>query len=252
MASKVRERRLGVQAFEVRDASDNGVTLEGYASTYNEPYSMGYYTEIIAPTAFKRTLGQKPDVRLLINHNGLPLARTTSGTLTLDTDSRGLFVRAQLEPDDPDVAALLPKMRRGDLNQMSFGFGIVETDWSPDYTIATRTQLDLTDGDVSVVTFPANPGTSVAVRAAGQPSVDGLAVLFRDMAQRTAAPSEIAAVLQRALGYFASVDAIVDQAQADVADELGVPNPDVDDDEAAARAAVLTDLERRRRVLALL
>jgi hypothetical protein len=117
---------------------------------------MGWYTETVKPGAFKRTLGQAPDVRLLINHAGLPLARTTSGTLMLEEDHRGLRVSAQLDPTDPDVQSIIPKMRRGDLNQMSFGFSTIEDSWSQDMSQRSMIALDLNDGDASVVTYPAN------------------------------------------------------------------------------------------------
>src|SRR5690349_10489831 len=101
------ERRMAVSDLEVRESSDI-LTLTGYASTFNQPYDMGWYTETVDPKAFQRTLGRKPDVRLLVNHDGLPLARTTSGTLTLDADSRGLLVSASLDRSDPDVERLAP------------------------------------------------------------------------------------------------------------------------------------------------
>jgi HK97 family phage prohead protease len=221
---KAFERRMAASVLEVRDNAD-GVTLTGYASTFNDPYDMGWYTETVDPGAFKRTLGQKPDVRLLINHDGLPLARTTSGTLTLDTDSRGLRVSTVLDPTDPDVAALVPKMRRGDLNQMSFGFRTIEDAWSDNMSKRTMRSLVFNDGDVSVVTYPANPNASAAIRSAGT-AVDAVTSALRHLEQRAASTDDVVAVLQRALGYFSSVDTIVDSAQAELAAALGVPNPD--------------------------
>lgn len=226
------ERRVAATGLEVRD-SDSSLTLTGYASTYNEPYSMGGYTETVAPDAFKRTLGKNPDVRLLINHDDLPLARTTSGTLELDSDSRGLRVQASLDPSDPDVARLAPKLRRGDVNQMSFGFRVMGDDgddWSRDFSQRTLRALDLNDGDVSVVTYPANPGTTAGIRAAGERDLEVMASIIRHAEQRAMSPQDTMAALGRALGYVAAVDAIVDGAQADLASALGVPNPDVDQD----------------------
>jgi HK97 family phage prohead protease len=156
------ERRSLVTVLEVREAS-GAVTLTGYASTFGQPYSMGWYTEVVDPSAFTRTLSATPDVRLLLNHDGLPLARTSSGTMRLSADSRGLRVDADLEPTDPDVMALIPKMKRGDLNQMSFAFNMIADEWSQDCSTRTLRELDLNNGDVSLVTYPANPNTSVSV-----------------------------------------------------------------------------------------
>jgi HK97 family phage prohead protease len=238
------ERRMAVAGLEVRD-DDNGITLTGYASTFSQPYDMGWYMETVEPTAFNRTLGRKPDVRLLINHDGLPLARTTSGTLMLDTDSRGLRVSADLDPTDPDVASLAPKLRRGDLSQMSFGFRVDGKDgdaWNSDLSERSLRQLDLNDGDVSVVTYPANPGTSAGLRA-GKPSLEAVASALLTLERRAATQEDIASVLARALGYFTAVDLIVDNAQDEIAEVLGIPNPD--DDEAGEPDAPMTEAKAR-------
>jgi HK97 family phage prohead protease len=249
---KTFERRMAVTGLEIRDDSD-GFSLNGYASTFDQPYDMGWYTESVDPGAFKRTLGQKPDVRLLINHDGLPLARTTSGTLTLDTDSKGLRVSAALDPTDPDVAALAPKMRRGDLNQMSFGFRTIEDIWENDMSKRTLRQLDLNNGDVSVVTYPANPNASVAIRSAGT-HLDAITSALRTLESRAASQEDIASVLTRALAYFTAIDNIVDNAQEEFAEALGIPNPDADDiedltadtDEAVRKALAALELRKRQ------
>lgn len=141
--------------------------LRGHAAVFNQlSQNLGGYREQIMPGAFKDALSG--DVRLLINHDGLPLARTTSGTLTLMEDGHGLAVEATLDPDDPDVCALLPKMQRGDVNQMSFGFCVNPggQDWATDENgVNIRTLKSVRLFDVSVVTFPAYTGTDVAVRA---------------------------------------------------------------------------------------
>ena len=170
--SNVREvRQYGISDIEVRDAgSDGAVTFSGYASVFNHDYevydSFGKFTERLAPGAFTRTLADQPDVMLLINHQGLPLARTKSGTLRLSQDNVGLRVEAQLDANDPDVQAILPKMRRGDVDEMSFAFRVNDQLWSEDYTDRTITEVNLARGDVSIVSFGANPATVAALRAA--------------------------------------------------------------------------------------
>lgn len=191
------ERRMAVTDLHFRDTS-TGVALTGYASTFNQPYSMGWYTETVDPKAFQRTLGRKPDVRLLINHDGLPLARTTSGTLELKADTKGLLVEAELDGSDPDVQRLAPKMARGDINQMSFGFRTISDVWEDDMSKRTLRELDLNDGDVSVVTYPANPSTSAALRS-GQTSLEGLTSALAALEVRGASPAQVVAVLERAL-----------------------------------------------------
>jgi HK97 family phage prohead protease len=171
--NNVREvRHYGISDIEVREEGDDtgAVTFTGYASVFNHDYevydSFGKFTERLAPGAFTRTLTEDPDVMLLINHQGLPLARTKSGTLQLAQDKVGLRVSAQLDANDPDVQAVLPKMRRGDVDEMSFAFRVNEQEWSEDYSDRTITEVNLARGDVSIVSYGANPATVAALRAA--------------------------------------------------------------------------------------
>ena len=165
----VREERSGATPFEFREDADTGyVILRGYAATY-EPYDCyggpdaGGWVEQLRANSFDRTLEAKPDVMLLLNHTGAPLARTKSGTMNLSVDRRGLLVEARLDPSDPDVQALLPKMRRGDLDEMSFAFRVKDQEWNSDYTHRTITEVSLQKGDVSVVNYGMNPNTQVAL-----------------------------------------------------------------------------------------
>lgn len=162
------ETRTVTAEVEFRD-DEQTPTIIGHAATFNQPYQVGFFTEQIHRDAFKRTLAGSPDVRLLVNHEGEPLARTKSGTLTLGTDDTGLTVRATLDPSDPDVQRLIPKMRRGDLDQMSFAFRVPSGgdiwDHSGDRPLRTVREASLTGGDVSIVTYPANENASAQIRS---------------------------------------------------------------------------------------
>lgn len=174
----VRELRA-TPRFELRAVEGDTLVLEGYASTF-EPYEMyggpanGYgWIEQLDKRAFDATLGERPDLHLLINHEGMPLARTKSGTLQLSVDSHGLKVVAQLDRSDPDVQRLEPKMLRGDMNEMSFAFRVRAQTWSaaPGFdddpeSLRTITDVNLHKGDVSVVNFGANPTTTAEILAA--------------------------------------------------------------------------------------
>lgn len=238
---KTFERRMAVTDLEVRD-DPAGPVLTGYASTFNDPYDMGWYTETIDPGAFKRTLGQKPDVRLLINHDGLPLARTTSGTMTLDTDEKGLRVSATLDPTDPDVQSLIPKMKRGDLNQMSFGFRTIEDSWSKDMSKRTMLSLDLNDGDTSIVTYPANPGAMAAMRSGGR-AVDAIASALRCLESRNATDDDIRSLLTRMQQAYGDAPTVtVEPVIPGPVEAVELPVVD----ESAQRALDLLNLRRRR------
>lgn len=162
-------RGISAKEFEIRTDGDT-LTLEGYASVFDAPYDIyggadrGGWSEVIDARAFDKTLSESPDLHLLINHEGMPLARTKSGTLKLSTDKTGLKVRADLDRSDPDVQRLEAKMKRGDMDEMSFAFRVKAQQWDPDYTERRITEVSLHKGDVSVVNFGANPATSAQLR----------------------------------------------------------------------------------------
>lgn len=149
---------------EIRADGDT-LTMSGYASVFDVWYEMGWYREIVRRGAFAKTLAEGADVQLLVNHAGLPLARTASKTMTLAEDQIGLRVEAELDAGDPDVSRLKGKMDRGDLNEMSFGFWTVRQAWTEDYDERELLEIRLDRGDVSVVNFGANPSTSVSLRS---------------------------------------------------------------------------------------
>lgn len=159
--------------FEVRAADDGNVKVSGYAAIFDEEADLGYFREVIRKGAFKDVISRGDDVRFLINHDGLPLARTASGTLTLKEDKRGLWMEATLKASDPDVMRITPKMERGDLNQMSFAFTIFpngEVTWTDraegDEIVSVREVKKVGQVyDVAIVTFPAYAGTEIALRS---------------------------------------------------------------------------------------
>ena len=142
------------------------LTFTGYACVTSRSYQMfdsaGEYPETVARGAFAGTLGQAPDVKFLLNHGGLPLARSSGGTLDLREDDTGLHVEARLNPDHPEVAYVRSAIERRDLNAMSFAFRILDEQggWNEDFTARNITQVDLNGGDVALVNDPANPHTA--------------------------------------------------------------------------------------------
>ncbi|MDW4550876.1 HK97 family phage prohead protease [Defluviimonas sp. D31] len=162
-----REIRLFAQPLELRAAApDAPVTVVGYAAVFNQATAIGdMFEEVIAPGAFTEALRRGDDAAFLINHEGLPLARTSSGTLKLAEDSRGLRIETDLDPADPDVARILPKMRRGDLTKMSFAFRATRQEWEDRDPLPRRTILEVELFDVSIVTDPAYAGTEIGLRA---------------------------------------------------------------------------------------
>jgi len=170
---KIERRTFIVQDVEARQAEDGTMRLRGYAAVFNDASVPLPFKETIAPGAFRKTLSETPDVRLLINHEGLPLARTKNGTLTLTEDERGLFMDAEIA-DTTEGRDLYKLVERGDVDQMSFAFRVIRQKWSEDRSTRTLTEVSLADGDVSVVTYPAYPTKTVEAREALRTAIEAI------------------------------------------------------------------------------
>lgn len=160
------ETRSGLPV-EFRAAEDGSLVVEGYAAVFDQPTNIGdVFTEVVARGAFKNALARGDDTEFLINHGGLPLARSTAGNLTMEEDDKGLKIRAVLDPSDPDVQRIVPKMRAGMLDQMSFAFQATGQRWdTPADGMDVRTITDVVLFDVSIVNRGAYPQTSIALRS---------------------------------------------------------------------------------------
>ena len=166
MKKSEREIRSGT-AVEVRAAEDGDpIKVVGYAAIYSEATMIAdVFEEVIAPGAFTEALARGDDTVFLVNHRDLPLARTASGTLRLSEDARGLRIETELDPSDPDVQRIVPKMRRGDLSKMSFAFRAVREEWDDSGEVPRRTISEVELFDVSIVTDPAYAGTEIGLRS---------------------------------------------------------------------------------------
>jgi|DEB0MinimDraft_6_1074348.scaffolds.fasta_scaffold01494_6 hypothetical protein len=160
------EIRALSEPVELRQEDNGPIRVAGYAAVFNQETNIGgYFTETIAPGAFTSALDRGDDVVLLVNHDGLPLARTRSGTLRLTQDERGLYIESELDPSDPDVRAIVPKMKRGDLDKMSFAFIPTRQSWDDSGDMPKRMIEDLQLFDVAIVTTPAYDGTEIGLRS---------------------------------------------------------------------------------------
>jgi len=160
------------RSFELLE--QDGGKLVGYAAVYAPATSedLGGFKERIHPGAFDASLEKNADIRALWDHNtSQPLARTTNGTLKLASDKRGLRVEIEL-PDGVSYANDLRQLvRSGVVNQMSFGFMVPPggDTWEKDEEgNAVRTLHSIDLHEVSVVSIPAYPDTTVALRGLRQ------------------------------------------------------------------------------------
>jgi len=166
----VRDKRQtrSLQAeLKTRAENDQDLVIEGYFAVFNRQTELwqGAFEEI-AQGAFGGTMGN--DIRALINHDTtLVIGRNKAGTLELKEDSHGLWGSVRINPNDTDALNAYERVKRGDVDQCSFGFNILkeETDWREDGTVKwTITEIDL--HEVSICTFPAYEETGVQARKA--------------------------------------------------------------------------------------
>lgn len=166
-------------ATEMRaETVDGKVVVRGYAAVFDQEATGLPFREAIQRGAFSETLARGDEVYLLINHNTdeLPLARRSSGTLTLTEDEHGLLMEAELDPANPRAAELISVLSRGDVSEMSFAFRIADggsTKTKDGLRVITRCDLF----EVSVTTWGAYSQTSVGLRSAE--SDDELALRWR-------------------------------------------------------------------------
>ena len=160
-----RRMRTVSTEFQTREDGED-LKIEGYFAVFDSVYEIGPgMSESVAPGAFTKTLSG--DIRALTNHDTtLVLGRTKAHTLELREDSHGLWGSISINPKDADAMNLYERVKRGDVDQCSFGFDIrsEDTDIREDGSIHwTIREVDLYE--VSACTFPAYEETSISARS---------------------------------------------------------------------------------------
>ena len=164
MERNLRQVRSAPTKFETREDGGN-LTIEGYFAVFDSNYEIAPgLSESVAPGAFSDTISG--DIRALINHDTtLVLGRTKAGTLELREDSHGLWGKIAINPNDGDAMNLYERVKRGDVDQCSFGFDITDEEYEhradgTDHWTIKGVKLY----EVSVCTFPAYRETEVQAR----------------------------------------------------------------------------------------
>jgi len=216
---KIERRTFTVRDVEARQAADGTMRLAGYAAVFDDPSVPLPFVERIAPGAFRKTLSETPDVRLLINHEGLPLARTKNGTLTLTEDSRGLYMDAEIA-DTTEGRDLYKLVERGDVDQMSFAFRVIRQKWSEDRSMRTLIELSLADGDVSIVTYPAYPTTTVEAR-------ERIMEAIKSIKEGRALDGESLLVVQAVLDKVSEAYDYLEEGKSMIEELVGINSPEM-------------------------
>ena len=159
-----RQMRTIASQFKTREDGED-LIIEGYFAVFDSSYEIAPgLSESIAPGAFDKTISG--DIRALVNHDTtLVLGRTKVKTLELRVDAHGLWGKIIINPNDVDAMNLYERVKRGDVDQCSFGFDIVseDTDFRDDGSIHW-TIREVVLYEVSCCTFPAYEQTNISAR----------------------------------------------------------------------------------------
>lgn len=181
MKTRLIERRYASGEVEVRKDGNSGPVIEGHAAVFEKlSQNLGGFVERVMPGAFTKTL-QEADIRALFNHDeNLVLGRNKAGTLELSEDDSGLYYR--ISPPPTNYARdLVELIERGDVNQSSFAFMVIEEEWGvSEQDFPRRDLLQVHLVDVSPVTYAAYLDTDV--------SAGGRAAALHGLAKRTGVP----------------------------------------------------------------
>lgn len=160
-----KERRFLSPEFRAEE-NDGKRTISGYAAVFNTlSDDLGWFREKILPGAFKDAVENTDTVALFNHDSNLVLGRKSSGTLRLYEDNHGLHMEVEL-PNTSYANDLWESIGRGDVKQQSFGFTVDIDEWHTEEGRDVRTIEKVKDlFDVSPVTYPAYPDTSVARRS---------------------------------------------------------------------------------------
>ena len=158
--------QLPEMQFRAVEDEEQPFVVEGYATTYDDPYTLYEYDGIKYQEKISRDAlagADMGDVIFLYNHEGMVFARQSNGTLELSSDDRGLHVRADLSSTE-DSRRMYESIKAGLVTQMSWAFTINAEEY--DERTHTRTISSVKKVyDVSAVSIPANPNTDISARS---------------------------------------------------------------------------------------
>ena len=140
--------------------------VEGYATTFNDPYVMYSYDGVDYKESIDRRAldgADMSDVIMQYDHSGKVYARMSNGTLTLTPDAKGLKIRADLSKS-AGARSLYEEIKEGLITKMSWAFTIDEEEYDRVNHERKITRIKKVY-DVSAVSIPANPGTDISARS---------------------------------------------------------------------------------------
>jgi len=166
------EKGIQYREMQMRAADTDSMVVEGYATTFNQPYVLWEDDEMrimeaVDSRAFEGA--DMSDVIMQYDHRGHVFARIRNNTLNVRTDERGLFISADLGGTEIG-RQLYQEIKGGYTDKMSFAFTVTDEQVDRQMVDNKRviTRLITKIGklyDVSAVSVPANDGTSISARS---------------------------------------------------------------------------------------
>lgn len=165
----------------ITNAAGADPSVRGYATVYGARYDIlggpdgghGGWTEIVHRGAAARSVANGDPVYLFFDHDGLPLAGTKDGSLSLTSDDTGLLSEARLDAASPFAMEVYRRVQRKLLDSMSFAFLVTRERWEDEdgnaanpLSAPVRRIQQVKLFDTSVVSFPANPAAWVEANSA--------------------------------------------------------------------------------------
>ena len=159
-------RMIQLPEIQFRASEEEGYVVEGYATTYNDPYVMYEFEG----TQYKEQIDRDAlldadmrDVIFLYNHDGMVFARQSNGTLQLSSNDKGLYIRADLSSTEAS-RQMYESIKAGLVTQMSWAFTIAEEEYDEKKHLRNIRKVKKVY-DVSAVSIPANPNTDISARS---------------------------------------------------------------------------------------
>lgn len=157
---------LPLQTQETNKRIDTDYYVEGYATTFDEPYLLYEIDGIKYYEKIDRNALQGADISDVImqyDHQGKVLARLSNGTLGIEPTEKGLFIYADLSKSQ-EARELYEEIKNGLVTKMSWAFTVAEEEYDKE----TRTRIIKRIKkvyDVSAVSIPANDSTIISARS---------------------------------------------------------------------------------------
>ena len=164
-------RNMSIRAVDFENQEAEGMYVEGYATTFNQPYIIFENQDIrifeqVSSNAFDGA--ELSDVIMQYDHEGHVFARNKNNTLNLMIDNIGLKIRADLSGTTIG-RQLYQEIKGGYTDKMSYAFivgdEIRQSTMVDGIEVINRTITQIKKVyDVSAVSIPANDMTSISAR----------------------------------------------------------------------------------------